>query len=108
MVSQGGGDVPFWSPDGNTLYYWRNDGAGEGTFMAARIQRNPTPVVLGKDPLFTGNYNREASDLHPDGDRLVIQQFSASSVQSAGEVAEPERFLVVVNWFEELRQRMGN
>jgi len=38
----------------------------------------------------------------------VIQQFSASSVQSAGEVAEPERFIVVVNWFEELRQRMGN
>jgi len=65
-------------------------------------------VVLRRDSLFTGNYSRNTSDLHPDRDRLVIRQFSASSVQSAGDVAEPERFLVVVNWFEELRQRMGN
>ena len=120
-VSEGGGGWPLWDPEGNTVYYSELGPAGT-TFWAARIQRDPTPVVLRRDSLFTGNYNRGASDLHPDGDRLVIQQFrqpslfameagdlfSGSSVQSAGEVAEPERFIVVVNWFEELRQRMGN
>ena len=42
--------------------------------MAAGIQRNPTPVVLSRDSLFTGNYLRLASDLHPDGDRIVVVQ----------------------------------
>ncbi len=107
-VSQGGGWYPLWSPDGNTVYYSAPPASGGVTFWAARIQRDPTPVVFRRDPLFTGNYNRGASDLHPDGDRLVIQQFSASSGQSAGDVAEPERFLVVVNWFEELLEKMGN
>ncbi|HSH74111.1 MAG TPA: protein kinase, partial [Longimicrobiales bacterium] len=36
IVSQGGGDVPFWSPDGGTLYYW--NGAAQ-PWMVARIQR---------------------------------------------------------------------
>jgi Tol biopolymer transport system component len=101
-VSEGGADSPVWSPDGNTLYYWTLAGAGGGPgdeFMAARIQRNPTPVVLSRELLFTGNYFRPASDLHPDGDRVIV-------AQNAG--AEPERFLVVTNWFEELRERMGN
>jgi len=108
LVSQGGGWYPLWSPDGSTIFYSAPPGVTTVTFWAARIQRDPTPVVLRRDTLFAGNYNRGASDLHPDGDRLVIQQYSASSVESAGEVAERERFIVVVNWFEELRERMGN
>ena len=72
--------------------------------MAARIQRDPTPVVVHRDSLFTGNYLWISSDLHPDGDRLVIPQDVALGTAAS----EPERFIVVVNWFEELRQRMGN
>ena len=106
-VSQRGGWYPLWSPDSSTIYYWTPPSFAGVTLWAARIQRDPTQLVR-RDSLFTGNYNLGASDLHPDGDRLVIQQFSASSVQSAGEVVEPERFIVVTNWFEELRQRMGN
>ncbi len=48
------------------------------------------------------------SDLHPDGDRLVVPQDVAAGTAPEGAASEPERFLVVVNWFEELRQRMGN
>ncbi len=106
-VSQRGGWYPLWSPNGSTIYYWTPPSFAGVTLWAARIQRDPTQLVR-RDSLFTGNYNLGASDLHPDGDRLVIQQFSASSVQSAGEVVEPERFIVVTNWFEELRERMGN
>ena len=53
VVSEDGGFIPFWSPDGNTLYYTRPESGG-GTFMAARIQRDPVPVVLSRDSLFTG------------------------------------------------------
>ena len=49
VVSQGGGAVPFWSPDGNTLYYATGPGQ---PFMAARLQRDPVPVVLSRDSLF--------------------------------------------------------
>ena len=109
LASQGGGEFPFWSRDGNTVYYWTPQvGPGGRTFMAARIQRNPTPVVLSRDSLFTGDYVRFASDLHPDGDRLVMAQNVSGATGSEGGATEPLQFLVVTNWFEELRQRMGN
>jgi len=108
-VSQRGGDVPFWSPDGSTLYYWRNDGAGEGTFMAARIQRNPVPVVLSTDSLFTGPYNQpfSGSGLHPDGDRWIVARNVGTAGVDEGATA-PERLIMVTNFFEELRQRVPN
>ena len=76
--------------------------------MAARIQRSPTPVVLSRDSLFTGNYRLRFSDLHPDGDRLVVPQDVAAGTAPEGEALEPERFIVVVNWFTELLERVGN
>jgi serine/threonine-protein kinase len=105
-VSQGGGSNPFWSPDGNTVYYWAPEVNGQDTFIAARIQREPTPVVLSRDTLFAGPYWQDHSDLHPDGDRLVVPQDADVSTNPAG--AASERFLVVTNWFEELMQRVGN
>ena len=77
--------------------------------MAARIQREPTPVVLSRDSLFTVNYRVRSSDLHPDGDRLVIVRgvFADASDPEGAPIA-PEQFFVVTNWFEELRQRAGN
>ena len=80
--------------------------------MAARLQREPTPMVLSRDPLFAGRYHSPASDLHPDGNRVIVGRRGASLQQddadSDGDTPEPERFIVVTNWFEELRQRMGN
>ncbi len=109
LVSEGGGEFPRWSPDGNTIYYWtaREAGRVDDTFFAARIQRDPVPVVLSRDSLFTAGYFRPASDLHPDGDRLVVPQMLSQVADLESEVSE-ERFFVVTNFFEELRQRMGN
>ena len=56
--------------------------------------------------LFRGNYFREGSDLHPDGERLVIAQEDLRGPERAIRGAS-ERFIVVTNWFEELRERMG-
>ena len=102
VVSQGGGDNPVWSPDGNTLYYSRPQGGGS-IFMAARLQRDPVPVVLSTDSLFTGPYRRPfpGSGLHPDGDRWIVSQFVVSA-------DEQERLILVQNFSEELRERMGN
>ena len=105
-VSEGGGEFPRWSPDGNTVYYWTLFAGGENTFMAARLQREPTPRVLSRDSLFVGRYYRPASDLHPAGNRVIVGRLNSTA--QLGTAASPERFVVVVNWFEELRQRMGN
>jgi Tol biopolymer transport system component len=106
LVSEGLAEYPFWSPDGDIVYYWRDDGP-VSTFMAVRIQRGPTPGVLSRDSLFTGAYNRIRSDLHPGGDRVVVAQDvgTASALEGA---PEPGRFIMVTNFFEELRQRLGN
>ena len=107
LVSEGGGYGPLWSPGGDTLYYWRTDGPTSYTFVAARIQREPTPVVLSRDSLFTGDYLVDFSHLHPDGDRLVVPQnvFAADPGEDA---TRAQRLILVQNFFEELRQRMGN
>lgn len=111
LVSQGGGAIPFWSSDGNTVFYWTEPAAAavgaEDFFIAARIRQEPTPVVLSRDTLFTGDYVQFSSDLHPDGDRLLVPQLVGAATAPEGAAPASERF-VVVNWFEGLRQRMGN
>ena len=81
---------------------------GDDTFIAARIQQEPTPVVLSRDTLFTGDYVAGNSDLHPDGDRLVVPQDVGATTAPQGAAPRAERFIVVVNWFEELLDRVGN
>ena len=40
---------------------------------------------------------------------VVTQDITSTSAEGQTDgTANPERFLVVVNWFEELRQRMGH
>ena len=77
--------------------------------MAVRIQRNPVPVVLSTDSLFTRPYLQPfpGSGLHPDGDRWIVT-LNAGSADADEGAAEPERLIMVTNFFEELRQRMGN
>ncbi len=110
LVSQGGGQFPFWSPDGNTVYYWSVGGQtlpGD-VFLAARIRREPTPVVLSADSLFSGDYVRPISDLHPDGNRIIVAQRADVSATLDTAAVGAERFVVVTNWFEELLERVGN
>ncbi len=105
-VSQGGGVEPFWSTDGNTIYYWTQGPPGSViTLMAARVQRGPPVAVTARDSVLAGAYFPADSDLHPDGDRIVVTGPVASALSDGA--PSGERFLVVVNWFEELKERMG-
>ena len=48
----------------------------------------------------------EGWDLHPDGDRFIASVFPGAAT---GASALPEwRYLVVMNWFTELQERLGN
>jgi Tol biopolymer transport system component len=107
------GCCPSWAPDGNTLYFARGaaPGAQRGVLQAARIRRGPVPVVLSVDSLFTSAdgtpppYPGSAS-IHPDGDRWLMRR-EMGPVGGDAEAEAPERPILVRNWFEELRERVG-
>ena len=106
-VSEGGGIFPRWSPDGNTVYYWTLFRGGDNTFMAARLQREPIPMVLSTDSIFAGQYFSSASDLHPARNQVIVGQTNVTT-QQEGAASAPERSIVITNWFEALRARMGS
>ena len=93
-----------WSPDGSSLYAFVDSNE---PVIAVRLQRDPVPVVLGADTLFTSPTGVEPipGSLHPDGDRFILA-VNAGSIEAA-DAPEPDRLILVLNFFEELRQRVG-
>jgi hypothetical protein len=105
VVSQGGGQFPFWSPDGNTLYYYTGTG---GPWIAADLQRGPVLSVVALDTLFanpTLAAQPVPTSFHPDGDRWIVAV--PASVPQNGD-APGQRLILVQNFFEELRRLTGN
>ncbi|HSG81845.1 MAG TPA: protein kinase [Gemmatimonadota bacterium] len=101
-VSFGGGEWPRWSPDGRTLYFWRRT-SGVDTLFAASISRDQG-MRVGAPQVVVAIETGEGWDLHPDGDRFIVLAPNARPPESSA----ASRYLVVLNWFEELKERMGN
>ena len=74
------------------------------------IERDPAVVVRQPELVlaigFGTNFNNW--DIHPDGERFLVTVFEESGAATAGGEPSPTRFLVVLNWFEELKARVGN
>jgi hypothetical protein len=106
IVSEGGGYVPFWSPDGASLYYSTTPTGAP--YRVARLERNPVPVVVSNSPLFTGVPSLPpfpGAGLHPDGDRFIL----AGGVGGAiGDEGQRTRLVLVQNFFEELKRLAPN
>jgi Tol biopolymer transport system component len=101
-VSTGGGYSPLWSPDGRELFYYSGDAV-----MTVPVETQPDFTPGKQRVLFRGSYYRPWAgadnifwDIHPDGKRFLIVK---ESKPAAAEV--PRKINVVVNWFEELKQR---
>jgi serine/threonine-protein kinase len=108
QVSQGGGHSPLWSPDGRELFY-RNDDAT----IAVSVETEPTFGPGKAKILFQEEYYSNplagvpttAWDISTDGKRFIMAkepQFTDS--ESADEA--PRKINVIVNWFEELKERV--
>jgi serine/threonine-protein kinase len=92
-VSRDGGDLPRWSPDGQTLFYVQGN-----AIMAADLDRAGDLRVNGMREQFTGKFLTRYSwtwDMSPDGRFLMI-------LRDPGSV--PDRINIVLNWTDELRE----
>ncbi|MCH7476389.1 MAG: PD40 domain-containing protein [Gemmatimonadetes bacterium] len=102
LVSVRGGSEPSWAPSGQELFYRTPNG-----MMAAAVQTAPVFRVTERELLFEDIYRTVGQlaapvsqyDVDPRSGRFLM----IKTEQAAGEA----EIVVVVNWVEELRRRMG-
>jgi serine/threonine-protein kinase len=110
QVSTGGGDSPLWSSDGRELFYRIGD-----EVMAVSIQTKPVFNIETPKSLFHGKYASadfsfqtlalSAWDISPDGKRFLMMK-DAQGMSGNAAASFPRRLNIVLNWFEELKQRV--
>ena len=97
----GTGRQPLWGPDGRELFYRGPDGV-----MAVSVEAEDT-FVRGGTPrrLFTDRYYATGSwnwGLSPDGQQFLM----IKSDETTGDAFRANEITVVLNWTEELRERV--
>lgn len=98
-VSSGGGWQPRWSPIGHELFYRGPEGLYSAELELGTDVRVRRELLFDDTGfLFRGPGADAEYDVHPDGDHfLMIGGLSAAST----------RLNVIVNWIDELRERVG-
>jgi Tol biopolymer transport system component len=100
QISTDGGAEPVWNPNGRELFYRSGD-----KMMAVDITTQPNFTVGKPQMLFEGPYAPIAAttrnyDVSPDGQRFLMLKTSEQAQ------AAPTQINVVLNWFEELKQKV--
>jgi serine/threonine protein kinase/Tol biopolymer transport system component len=113
QVSTNGGNSPLWSPDGREIFYLIGNTEG---VMAIEVETEPTFKPGKPRLLFKGNYVGAAPadgvpwDIHPDGKRLFMMEepwtTGSESTAEESEAAGPRKITIVLNWDQELKQRV--
>ena len=90
---------PRWSPDGGTIFF-----ITRGGMWAASVRLDSRATVEAREELFATLPYRNRGvlvaeyDVHPDGERFIM-------IKRGIEASRPQ-INVVLNWFEELKQRV--
>jgi eukaryotic-like serine/threonine-protein kinase len=100
QISTEGGTEPTWNRNGRELFYRSGD-----KMMAVDISTQPSFAPGKAKALFQGHYQPTPGtlpnyDVSPDGQRFLMIKPSEQ-----GQVA-PTQINVVLNWFEELKQKV--
>jgi hypothetical protein len=106
--SGGGGFDPLWSPDGKELFYVST--AGNTSIVAIEVRTSPsftfgkpTSIPIGGLEFLTGQRNY---DITHDGRQFVAALEAGGPQAGSGGRAARRQINVVLNWFEELKQRI--
>jgi hypothetical protein len=95
QVSTNGGSEPVFARSGKTLYY-----RGDNHIVAATYSGGSAFTVTGRHNVADDRFAAESGtnfDVFPDGKRLVVIEPADQGTQ----------VIVVVNWIEELKRRLG-
>ena len=100
QISTEGGNEPLWNPNGRELFYRSGD-----KMMAVGIATQPSFAAGTPRMLFEGRYEPSPVpatnyDVSPDGQRFLMLKPSEQAQ------AAPTQINVVLNWFEELKQKV--
>ena len=106
QASTGSGNAPLWSPDGRELFYLSE----ENSVMAIAVETKPTfslgtPKILFRS-MNIGSTPGEGTpwDISADGKRFLMMKPPGAAAPAAD--APRPKINIVVNWFEELKQRV--
>jgi len=101
------GSRPLWARSGRELFYVDD---ALNRLMVVPVQsdgetfRLGTPVKVFDYGLLVNPYATRSFDISPDGQRFLAIKDAANDQSST---ATPASMVVVVNWLEELRQRVS-
>src|SRR5579864_272487 len=100
QISAEGATEPMWNPNGRELFYRNGD-----KMMAVDIATQPSfsagkPKVLFEGPYQLLGVANPNYDVSPDGQRFLMLKPSEQAE------AAPTQINVVLNWFEELKQKV--
>ena len=108
QVSAGGGSRPLWSRDGSELFYLTGFSPGPVRMMTAKVQSGTDFVTGSPQQIFEGRYL--ASEIFPFPRTYDVsangRRFLMIKGLPADQPATPSPFVVVLNWQEELKQRV--
>jgi WD40 repeat protein len=100
---KGSYSAPVWSPHGNELFFYSVEAQ---RLMSVRIQTQPSFSVVGEpaaipiERTFQQGSSLRTFDIMPDGKNLLLLQPADAGSRSTQEVR------VILNWFEELKERV--
>jgi serine/threonine-protein kinase len=111
QVSSGGGSRPVWARNGRELFYESPELPGSRTLKiwavpveAGATFTNGLPQRVVDGPYLSPQSGR-SYDVSADGKKFVMIK-DATPAPASGAVARPSQLVVVMNWQEELKQRV--
>ncbi len=103
QISTGYGECPLWSPDGSKLFYISDDGVIEVPVDTKTTFNAGKPRVLFRGA-YVGGYGESPSwDISPDGKRFLMIKLPQTT---ADESTAQRKITIVLNWLEELKERV--
>ena len=106
QISREHSHAPMWSPDGRELFYDERDARN---LVAVTVQTQPSfsfgvPVPLPLEGVLeTGNERQRQYDVSPDGKRFLVLLPATPGERESRPIRQIN---IVLNWFEELKQRV--
>jgi serine/threonine-protein kinase len=93
-VSVSEGAYPVWNPNGEEILYLTED----GIMSVAILEDSGTLPTLGQEQLILEMTGIKSFDISPDGQTFAVSRFPEESA--------PREINIVLNWFEELKERV--